>query len=95
MIQLQAINQIREATSINRQLQQRLPLSTKNRLALEKKSLAQLDKVCQLLAPETALKRGFSITTINGKVVSKKNQVKKGDILVTQLLKDSFKSTVK
>jgi len=63
-------------------------------LTLAKNALTQLEKVCQLLAPETALKRGFSITTANGKVVTKKSQVKKGDQLVTQLLKDTIKSTV-
>ncbi len=94
MIQLQSQNQLKQANTTFIQLQQRLPLAAKNSLTLAKNALTQLEKVCQLLAPETALKRGFSITTANGKVVINKNQVKKGDILVTQLLKDTIKSTV-
>jgi len=94
MIQLQSKNQLKAANTTFLQVQQRLPLAARNNLTLAKNNLAQLEKVCQLLAPETALKRGFSITTANGKVVTKKSQVKKGDTLVTQLLKDTIKSTV-
>lgn len=94
MIQLQGQNQLKQANTTFIQVQQRLPLAAKNSLNLAKNTLVQLEKVCQLLAPETALKRGFSITTANGKVVTKKSQVKKGDVLVTQLLKDKIKSTV-
>lgn len=95
MVQMQSQNHLRQANSAFLQVQQRLPLAAKNSLTLAKNSLTQLEKVCQLLAPETALKRGFSITTANGKVVTKKSQVKKGEVLVTQLLKDTIKSTVK
>lgn len=94
MMQLQTGTKIQSAKTEIDQLQQRLPIAAKNNLAFAKNSLAQLEKICQLLAPETALKRGFSITTANGKVVTKKSQVKKGDILVTQLLRTQIKSTV-
>ena len=94
MIQLQGNTQLKEAKSALNQVAQRLPLAAKNSLVLEKNSLAQLAKICELLAPETALKRGFSITTANGKVVTKKSQVKKGTVLTTQLLNDQIKSTV-
>ena len=94
MIQLPAINQIREANSFLHQMKQRLPLAVKNQLFIEKKQLNQLEKICQILAPETALKRGFSITIANGKVVTDSKQVKKGDVLETQLLAGIIKSTV-
>jgi len=94
MIELQATTQLKEAKVAVEQVAQRLPLATKNSLVLEKNTIAQLAKICQLLAPETALKRGFSITTANGKVVTKKSQVKKGTVLITQLLNNQIKSTV-
>ncbi len=94
MIQLQGNTQLKEAKVALNQVAQRLPLAAKNSLVLEKNTLGQLAKICKLLAPETALKRGFSITTANGKVVTKKSQVKKGTILTTQLLNDQIKSTV-
>lgn len=94
MIQLQGNTQLKEAQVALSQVVQRLPLAAKNSLVLEKNSLAQLARICELLAPETALKRGFSITTANGKVVTKKSQVKKGMVLTTQLLNDQIKSTV-
>jgi len=94
MIQLQGNTQLKEAKISLSQLVQRLPLATKNSLTLAKNDLTQLAKITELLAPETALKRGFSITTANGKVVTKKSQVKKGTILITQLLNDQIKSIV-
>lgn len=94
MVKLQANTQLRESAVLVAQFKQRLPLSTKNQLITAKNQLNQLEKVCQLLAPETALKRGFSITTANGKVVTDKAQVKKGDLLQTQLLEGIIKSTV-
>jgi len=94
MIQLQGNSQLKEAKVALNQLTQRLPLAAKNSLVLAKNSLTQLAKITELLAPETALKRGFSITTTNGKVVTKKSQVKKGTILTTQLLNDQIKSIV-
>ncbi len=94
MIQFQGNTQLKEAKVALNQVAQRLPLAAKNSLVLEKNALGQLAKITELLAPETALKRGFSITTANGKVVTKKSQVKKGTILTTQLLNDQIKSTV-
>lgn len=94
MVQLQANTQLKETSVALTQVTQRLPLATKNSVALAKNALAQLAKITQLLAPETALKRGFSITTTNGKVVTQKSQVKKGMVLTTQLLNDQIKSTV-
>ncbi|MFK7983298.1 MAG: exodeoxyribonuclease VII large subunit [Saprospiraceae bacterium] len=94
MIQLQGNTQLKEAKVALNQFAQRLPLAAKNSLALAKNALTQLAKITELLAPETALKRGFSITTANGKVVTQKSQVKKGTVLTTQLLNDQIKSTV-
>ena len=94
MIKIQTKNQLKEAQIATQQLKQRLPLATKNQLTFAKNILAQLEKVCELLAPETALKRGFTITTANGKVITAKSQVKKGDTLETQLLEGKIKSTV-
>ncbi|MEM6321430.1 MAG: exodeoxyribonuclease VII large subunit [Bacteroidota bacterium] len=94
MLQVQAVNKIHAATNVVVQLRQRLPLVANHQLTLAKNQLNQLEKVCHLLAPETALKRGFSITTLKGKVVTNKRDVKKGDELTTQLFQGNIKSTV-
>jgi len=54
MIQLQTQNQIKQAKTTFLQVQQRLPLAAKNSLKLAQNNLTQLEKVCHLLAPETA-----------------------------------------
>ena len=78
------------------QIQKRIPTASINLLKLEHNTLHNLEKSIRLLDPKTALKRGFSITTMeNGKVVTDKKQVTKGDILITQLLQNKITSTVK
>ena len=48
----------------------------------------------QLLDPANALKRGYSITTLNGKPVTDAAQLSKGDVTETRFAKGSARSTV-
>ncbi len=48
----------------------------------------------ELLSPQMVLKRGYSITRANGKVISKENQVKKGDKIRTFTHDSEIESTV-
>lgn len=54
---------------------------------------ALTDKV-QLLSPQNTLNRGYSLTTLNGHVVTQAQQLKPGDTLVTILKDGSISSTV-
>ena len=54
---------------------------------------ALTDKV-QLLSPQNTLNRGYSLTTLNGHVVTSARQLKPGDALVTRLKDGSVKSVV-
>jgi len=47
-----------------------------------------------LLDPKVILKRGYSITTLDGKAVKNSSQVKQGDVLRTHLHKGEVESTV-
>jgi exodeoxyribonuclease VII large subunit len=47
------------------------------------------------LDPSNVLKRGFSLTTINGKIVKSIKEIKVGDIIWTHLQKGKIKSQVK
>lgn len=62
--------------------------SNKNR------ELSHLEKNVSILHPSNVLKRGYSITLLNGKAITKSTQVKAGDEINTQLLKGIIKSTV-
>jgi exodeoxyribonuclease 7 large subunit len=44
--------------------------------------------------PALLLSKGYSITTLGGKVVRNANDLQKGDVIVTQLQKGKVKSVV-
>jgi exonuclease VII large subunit len=48
----------------------------------------------QLLNPENVLQRGFSITTINGRILRNSDQIVKDDLIDTQLYEGSLRSRV-
>lgn len=60
-----------------------------------KRDLGFISDKLRILDPANTLKRGFSITTHNGKPITDSSQVKKGIELETRLYKGSVKSTVK
>jgi exodeoxyribonuclease VII large subunit len=56
--------------------------------------LHNFEEKIELLRPEHILKRGFSITFLNGKILTTASHVKKGDILHTQLMDGEVLSNV-
>ncbi len=56
--------------------------------------LLHLESKLNLLKPENVLKRGYSITLLNGKPVTSSRETGEGDILVTKLNKGVIKSKV-
>jgi exodeoxyribonuclease VII large subunit len=48
----------------------------------------------QLLNPENVLQRGFSITSINGRIIKNSDQVGKDDQIDTQLFEGTLRSRV-
>jgi exodeoxyribonuclease VII large subunit len=77
-----------------KQKSQRLMVSTLNSTGSKNIMLNGLENKLQLLNPENILQRGYSITTIKGKILRKSDEVKKGDIVETRLNEGSFKSKV-
>ncbi len=57
--------------------------------------LDQFESGVRLLDPVNVLKRGFSITTLNGKALKNKAAVRPGDILKTTLYEGTIESEVK
>ena len=75
----------------DRRLTDALPLlfeRKRNRLALALQRLAAID-------PKILLKRGYSITTLNGKIIKDANQLTAGDEIETTLKNGKVKSIVK
>ena len=57
--------------------------------------LSHLEKTVELLKPENTLKRGYSITYANGKLIKNAAELQEGDELRTQTSKGELISTVK
>ncbi len=63
-------------------------------LQRQRQQLAIMEQAFKFLSIENLLKRGFSITRLNGKVLTDSTLLQKGDVLETQLEKGSLKSIV-
>lgn len=53
-----------------------------------------LDNSMKILNPENVLKRGFTITSVNGTILKEKSDLKEGDIIDTRFYKGSIRSRV-
>ena len=75
-------------------LEQRIPLLLERRITTERHRIELAAEKLKVLDPTLLLKRGYSITTINGRVVSDATRLKPGDLIETRLEKGTIKSTV-
>jgi exodeoxyribonuclease VII large subunit len=73
---------------------QRLLTATINCLSVNNVRVKGLETNLQILNPEKVLMRGFSITSINGKILKNINQLNKDDVIDTQLYEGTLKSRV-
>jgi exodeoxyribonuclease VII large subunit len=53
-----------------------------------------LESKLQLLNPENVLQRGYSITSLKGRIIKNSHQIKQGDIIHTQLFEGSLNSMI-
>ena len=65
------------------------------RLGKESTDIASLERIVNSMDPKNVLKRGYSITTVNGNVIKSAGQVKEGDIIHTLLGDGSIVSETK
>lgn len=61
----------------------------------EKKNLSSIQEKLRLVDPQNILKRGYSLTMLNGKIVKSVNQISEGDRLETRLSDGTVESIVK
>ena len=76
--------------NINKMIQ----LSVKQLFTIKSKELEGLEEKVRLLHPEQVLRRGYSITRLNGKALTNPKAVKRGDHLVTTLYSGEVGSVV-
>jgi exodeoxyribonuclease VII large subunit len=72
----------------------KLQFSTSVYMEKQNNDIAHLETRTGLLDPVNVMKRGYSITLLNGKTVTKASQIKQGDTLTTRLFKGEIKSKV-
>ena len=56
--------------------------------------LDQLEQSIKLMDPREVLKRGYSITTIKGKTISKESKINVGDVILTQTFDTEIESEI-
>jgi exodeoxyribonuclease VII large subunit len=71
-----------------------LKRQTKQLLQQEQRNIENTEKTITLLDPKNILKRGFSITTFQGKALRDNKTLSKGDMVVTQLYEGTIESEV-
>jgi exodeoxyribonuclease VII large subunit len=73
-------------------LKEELKNRTIVRLSKDEMAVNGLENSVRLLDPRNVLKRGFSITLVNGKAITDESEVKTGEELTTLLYNGTIKS---
>lgn len=83
-LQLQSGRKLGEANRMLDFIKNQIPDLIKYKLQDQRHQLDKLEKVVQLLSVEATLKRGFTITQKNGKILRSAKEVESGDQLTTR-----------
>jgi exodeoxyribonuclease VII large subunit len=86
--------QVLKNKNLLNQFQHLLRIQSLDTIRAEKKNLNVIQEKLRLVDPQNIIKRGYSISTINGLVVKSVSQVKEGERLVTRLSDGTVESTV-
>src|SRR5664279_853989 len=73
---------------------QRLVTATTNLMGINNIKTSGLESKLTLLNPENILRRGYSITSVNGRILKSSEQIKQYDIIDTQLFEGILKSRI-
>lgn len=92
---LSATHLLSQEKSVIENLHKMMQLSSKQMLTIQNKELENLEEKIHLLHPHNVLKRGYSITRLNGKALTKPEDAKEGDVLVTELSEGEVVSRVR
>lgn len=80
-----ALNQMQASHAQLRQVRDALKSALPRSIKILRMALEHTDEKIRALHPDNILKRGFSITTVNGRLIQRPDAVKAGDTLQTQL----------
>lgn len=71
-----------------------LRIAARNQVEKARLKLGNLSDSINILSPQNTLRRGYSITTANGKAVKSASQILPGTVITTHLADGSIDSTV-
>jgi len=94
LFKINVINRLRQESALLLQQQSLLSRNVFQLFKNQTNNLEVFQQKLKLMDPKHTLKRGFSITTSNGKAVFSAEALKKGDSIVTQLYKGQIESTI-
>lgn len=94
MVEVQSMAQTSRASQRLDDIRTRLDLASANVVKRENARIENLESLIEVLSPDNTLKRGYSITRINGRAVTDASLLKKGDEIVTRLYSGEIKSEV-
>ena len=92
---LRATHLLSQEKSVMENLYKMIQLSSKQLLIIKNKELENLEEKIKLLHPQHVLKRGYSITLLNGKALTKATFARPGDQLTTVLYEGEVISEIK
>ena len=75
-------------------VEKELAIFSQHKIKTAQNHLTLLNEKVNLLKPENILKRGYSITTLNGKPIRHAGQLAKNDIVETSVFEGKFKSRI-
>lgn len=76
------------------EIKKRLEEGVDSAMRHSRMKLANLEDMIGVLSPSNTLKRGYSITRVNGKAITDSSALKKGTIITTQLQEGSIESEI-
>ena len=86
--------QVLKNKNLLNQFQHLIKIRSLETIRAEKKNLNLIQEKLRLVDPQNIIKRGYSLTMLNGKFVKSIHQVKEGDLLETRLSDGTVESTV-
>ena len=92
---LSATHLLSQEKKVLENLYKMIQISSKQLFTIKNKELENLEEKIKLLHPHNVLKRGYSITLLNGKALTHATDARSGDTLVTVLYEGEVKSEVK
>jgi len=76
------------------QFQNLIKIRALDQIRIEKKNLNLIQEKLRLIDPQNILKRGYSLTMMNGKIVKSVQQIKEGNLIETRLSDGRIESKV-